>query len=273
MLGAERANIDLFIFCLVIVTIWLVLRSSMMAQTVAGIPVLLAAIVKLYPVAAAIGLVSYYWKHPQKRWVWITVLALFGVWIAFNYLEVIEISRAAPKPSGGVTFGGELLFKYFKGLSAPFTPATWLATWIFFLLITLMALLLSVFFPLDIKGSTEFQKSAYMVGLSIMTFCFVVTTNYDYRIIFFIFLFPFLFFMLENKKNVTWRWIALVTMLLLLFCFWREILPRTRFYYFAEAVLAWLMFVPLISIAFTIIGLDDVFREQLKRSHRMPDVL
>jgi hypothetical protein len=39
-----------------------------------------------------------------------------------------------------------------------------------------------------------------------------------------------------------------------------------------EAVLAWLMFVPLISIAFTIIGLDDVFKEQLKRSYRMPDV-
>ena len=43
MLGAERANIDLFIFCLVIVTIWLVLRSSMLAQTVAGILVFLAA--------------------------------------------------------------------------------------------------------------------------------------------------------------------------------------------------------------------------------------
>ena len=91
-----------------LLTIWLVLLSSKVAQIVAGIPVLLAAIIKLYPAAAVIGLLSYYWKHPQKRWIWITALALFGVWIAFNYLEVIEISHAAPKPSGWVTFGGEL---------------------------------------------------------------------------------------------------------------------------------------------------------------------
>jgi len=268
MLGAERANIDLFLFFLLTVTLWLSTRSSIATQVVAALVVLLAATIKLYPAAAGIGLLACYWKYPDRRWIWISALALFGLWMGVNISEVVTVTGVAPKPHGHYTFGGELLFRYLAtGFSkgTGFSEATRLASIILFLLVSLLALILTVIFPLNAHRATEVQKISYVVGLSVLVFCFIATTNYDHRHIYFILLFPFLFYLMENKLEIGWRYLSWGATILMFFSLWREILPRYLSYYILEGVLGWLMLVPLISIGWAIIGMDTVVREQLKK--------
>jgi len=261
MLGCERANIDLFLFLLITLAVLLATRPSLMAQGTAVIPIWLAAIIKLYPVAAGGALLVCLWKRVVNRWVWLACLLGFGGWALLNFSEVKAITMAAPKPYGALTFGGELLFRY---LADGFSEATRLATVITFFLVVLSSIFLITLRPLDVRGATPFQKASYLVGLAVLLFCFVATTNYDYRNIYFILLLPFFFFVLETRTDRGWCVIQGATLLLILFSFWREVLPWTLTYYLLESGFAWLMFVPLVAMAIAITGFDDLLRKEIR---------
>ena len=195
-LGIERANNDLVIFLLTFVS-GLLLSSTRIISLVFGVLVIyIATLLKIYPVVL-FGAVILLKKDNQKIIAIIGfVIVLAALWFVTNKAEILILRNLVPKPQDHYVTGASALYTYLvRALSEVqfFTVAEFSA------IVTACIVASSAWLAKRLKndGLSElkinFNYIAFVLGLSILSFTYVINTNYDYRWIFVILMLPLIF--------------------------------------------------------------------------------
>ena len=194
MLGVELANVDLVIYVALLIATYFIARPRALDKVLGAALCLLLTVVKLYPTVA---FVSIFWSMSTRRRALFALCAFVvavGAWAAFRSEEVQTIIGAFEKPGlNGPTHGGSLLYVLlmFQG----FVPATLdpiRAGQVTFVL-TYLASLACALFAVGVDRAPLLDRVRLIAGAAIAVLAFGVTTNYDYRNIFLLFVLPFLF--------------------------------------------------------------------------------
>ena len=177
LLGIERGNIDLLVFCLLLpAALWIPKRWSPM-------PLLLATLLKLYPVFA----LSALFIRRQFR----LFAASLAVAVAiFGYLwdQLAELRSTTPVYCL-ISYGVPSVTACF----AVFRLPTWLLVMTFAEFGYAMLVLAYYFSKSDAaKPRQETEFNLMLVGAAIYIGTFLVVSNWDYRLIFLILCIPFL---------------------------------------------------------------------------------
>jgi len=178
LVGVERGNVDLILFSLLLpAALWL-------PKSWSPIPILAGTLLKLYPVFAIAAL----YIQRQYRMLAVSVVWAIGI---FVYLGNELSSIQATTPVGCYfAYGISPIAKCFVFFGLP----TWaLVTTI--TAIVAMALALAYFFIRSdaVRPQQGPVFNLMLVGSSIYVGTFVLTANFDYRLIFLIFCIPFLY--------------------------------------------------------------------------------
>ncbi len=178
LLGIERANDDLLIFCLVFLYL-LALRKP-----VSPIPLLAATALKLFPVFALTALLI---RRQFFLFAASSIAAILILWHLFDQLGTIV---DATQKGAVVSYGFPSLLLYFRREHMPL--------WLFAIAVAAMAVAvvgLILFFRrvmrnADGRGGLSFNL--FVGGASIYVGTFIFSTNWDYRLIFLVFCIPYL---------------------------------------------------------------------------------
>lgn len=189
LLLLERANDDILIFLFLAPLPWLMTRKSNVAQFGGWALVAVAAMIKIYPIAAFAALL----KTPRKPIVGIALLlggiGFFLLYYILNFAELSVLRGRFPSPEGMFTFAATELPR-----SLNFEDGAKGFRWAGFAFFCTIAAL--EFFRSRKARSPEAQRPAemaFLIGASILTFCFFFNSNWDYRWAFTLFLLPKIF--------------------------------------------------------------------------------
>lgn len=212
MLGIERANIDLFVFVLGVVTSALVAtRMRANVGTAIGLHIL-SGLLKYYPFTGGANL----WWGVRSRIGVICVSVIYAVGSAIAIASMWwQIERVTPtmtdSPPGGPSFGADLLFLLLNqqtALPIHFDSVT-LATIVALTLTSIIGCLLT--FRLEFRSSTIWQRSAFSCGAALLIGCYFAISNYDYRLVFVIMTVPLILAERDGMPTFVFRaWIGLI---------------------------------------------------------------
>ena len=212
MLGIERANIDLFVFVLGVVSSALVAtRMPANVATALGLHVL-SGLLKYYPFTGGANL----WWGVRSRFGVICVSVIYAVAsavaIASTWWQIQRVtSTMTDSPAGGPSFGADLAFLLLNQQTA--VPLQFnnvaLATIVALALTTIVGCLLA--FRLEFRSSTIWQRSAYSCGAALLLGCYFAISNYDYRLVFVIMTIPLILAERDGMPRLVFpAWIALI---------------------------------------------------------------
>jgi hypothetical protein len=177
LLGVERGNIDLVVFCLLFCTIlWIPKRW-------APIPLLLATLLKLYPVFALSALLI-------RRQFLLFAASLAAAVVIFAYLgdQLTDIRSATPVGCD-IYYGIPSVSRCFRFLGRPFWQLE-----VLFGAIGLATFALAYSFSRSdaVRPKQDVAFDLMLVGAAIYVGTFMSSGNVDYRLIFLILCIPFL---------------------------------------------------------------------------------
>jgi len=176
LLSIERGNVDLIIFSLVFVF------ALVFPRTLSPIPLLVATMLKLYPVFLLGTLLI-------KRQLILFFTSLIFALAIFAYMsDQLPLIYSNTPSSTWISYGFPSLALHFWAYNLP----PWmLASAI--IVICSAILMMAVYFR-KIEGCLlldGFDASLFLAGASIYVGTFIISSNYDYRLIFLIFCVPF----------------------------------------------------------------------------------
>jgi hypothetical protein len=170
LLGVERANSDVLIFCLVF------LYALLLPRALSPIPILVATALKLYPVFALAALVARRQFKPLAA-------SSFAALLIFAYLfDQLGTIQSATQKGYRLAYGLPSLALYFERIDMPWVLAgAMIAAF-------LAVLILTVYFRRlkDFHDQDGFAANLFLCGASIYVGTFIVATNWDYRLMFLI---------------------------------------------------------------------------------------
>ena len=177
LLGIERGNTDLVIFCL------LFLAATWFPNRWSSLPLLLATLLKLFPIFALTGMFI-------KRQFILFAASLAGAVAIFAYLwdQLADIHSRVPVECA-LSFGLPSITDCF--IQRGFPP--W-EPWALFAALGFAVLTLTYYFS-KLDAATLEDDAAFdllLVGAPIYVGTFMVASNFDYRLIFLILCIPFL---------------------------------------------------------------------------------
>ena len=184
ILGIERANSDLVVFCFVALALALLLREGGRSVIGAWFALFFATILKLYP---AVAFVAFVRRCRDLRALLLVTGVTLAAGVAYTALIWPDLSRTnVPKAEMFLSFGGAVYFRH-MGFQAEIADFLSIAGGGVILLGALWA-------TLRTKTRLYFlsPKAAYgyLIGFSIILFCFFLRSGYDYRHVFSLFMFP-----------------------------------------------------------------------------------
>ncbi len=225
MLGIERGNIELVIFFILAAALIIYYYS-----TISGFLLFtFASILKLYPVFAFVVLL----KEQKKKFLVLFILACVictgYVLATFSDLKQIYLIQPPnPKSSYGLNV-------FWMGLTHPRIlnlqlSANVIMTFRVLSYIALTLIFIGAFiFSLKTYNSNMLKHGehldAFRLGAGIYIGCFLLGTNYDYRLIFLIFTIPQLVAWLLNKEKGT-SLVPPITLLSIVFSLWSFFITR-----------------------------------------------
>ncbi len=210
MMAMERGNIELVVFALSALAIWTVRRPLVSASFV-----LMAMVLKLFPLAGILILV----RAGRRRFLQIfaAAIALTGIYVAFSYRDLLAIDNGTPR-SSIFSYGIHVAAFMASERKLPFSPALWNAT--LHGLRILAVLILVAGFALDrlrpapaIPEEETPHRDAFRLGAAIYTGTFFLGNNWDYRMIFLLFILPQLWTWSTHRSGVL-RLPAVITLLM-----------------------------------------------------------
>lgn len=191
LLGVERGNIDLLMFFLLSAAIFYMRRELLTSKVIAAISLLLAIVLKLFPVFG-LGLVLSERKNIAVK-TGILLLGVAGIYALATYNDLVLIHKATPK-SGQYSYGIDVLWmnvsrddpmmrkilrvsSYFLA-SVSFVGALY---WIY---------VKRAFGDLENVDGDRRSIDAFRVGSGIYIGTFLLGNNWDYRLMFLLFVIP-----------------------------------------------------------------------------------
>ena len=182
LLAVERGNNDLIVFSLLFVGIYA--SNHYQRDFVQFLTFLLATILKIYPVFAIVSFI----KKPKLLFISIIATITYFVYI-HNDLQVIKNGNTA---SGITSYGLENLIKLLPSRNFIFTSL------IIFLSLLLLIVLIKILQTEQEKQVSSTSISLFITGGSIFTLTYIISPNYDYRLIFLLLCLPFIV-SIQNK--------------------------------------------------------------------------
>lgn len=263
LLAFERANNDLMVLILLAGGLGWWLHGPPRWRWLAAVPVLLATALKIYPFAALCALAIAAWGDRARLRFFGALTAVAAAWLLATSREILLLRSLIPAPTGRFAFGGEQLF---IAVGWPLSPAMRFAvTVVTFALAVLIAWVLARRLPAPRAALAPTQRTWYLAGIAILAFCFVVTTNFDYRGLFFLLLLPALFAVWRDPASGRWRVLCAVAFATVLLAQWSEMAVQAavdagrpglvQALLLTENALAWLAFVPLLALGWACVGI------------------
>lgn len=183
LLAMERGNNDLLIFVL------LYLSSIVPALWISAAMIMLGAALKIYPIFAAASL-------SKNRRVFTGLLVSSILFFLFDFDDISKV-RAATPISGTLSYGLPSIVAHFN--SAMISVTTLLLGALLFMLIGAF-LFSKVFMEVSVTdGAPEEVVRLFLLGSGVYLATFVLSSNWDYRLIFLVLCIPYLLH-LRNKR-------------------------------------------------------------------------
>lgn len=201
LMGVERGNVDILFFA--------ILAAAMLLPNGLGRAalILLSAVLKLFPILAAISLV--WWGRKDQPFLRILLLPaivafLFAAYLALFWTEImagLTVTAKAGAMSYGVWVLEFLANERFPGLpvSLPLIYAGYAAV---IILLILVSRSLSLSMALPRRGedrASQIADDLFLTGAAIYTLSFLAGANWDYRMVFCLMCVPF---MLRSRNGL-----------------------------------------------------------------------
>jgi hypothetical protein len=217
MLGVQRGNVDLAVFALIVLAV-LVSRRRLLGLLVSDALVLLAAVLKLFPILAVGFLLP---RLQRLAWVGAAaVLSAFAIDVVATRGYIREIFRAVPQVND-TSFG---VRRFSEWASAALTDRPSLREWDIAVVIAVFAVLFLVRRPLraHLAGAVGDAAAArdldlFWAGACIYVGSYAVFRSFDYRLVFVLLTLPQLLRWVSAR-----RWLAVATVLALFGTLWLD---------------------------------------------------
>ena len=196
MLGVERGNNDLIIFILLVLAVFFLNHKIRALDYVAYFFLLLASMLKLYPIASFLVFVRII-KNNKKFWIFtLFSLSFFAAYTLLSLSDFQYLKDVIPKPHGRFTFGAAIFFEWF------FDKWPVNRTHLYLMIIAAIGLAFLISTRVALADTREDSNNTifFLIGSLNLLFCFFTNTNYDYRCIFFILILPWI---IEQLKCTT----------------------------------------------------------------------
>lgn len=237
LLAIERCNNDLIIFILLLFPVLKIRDRNLLTTIVSHLILIICVSLKYYPIAAAI--IFFFRDETLKRkLIHISIQSTFFIlWIVHVRSDLILQMNFIPNPGYAWSFGFDLLNSLTSNLLnidrqiGYFSLGTLTIAYLYYACSKIHSL---QFFEktLEIK-SIYFDM--YVVGTSILCFCYFVRTSFDHRMIYFIFCIPLL---LAFPKKTTDKAPTLFSPLILVITFiissWHEFIREWCVFFLKE---------------------------------------
>lgn len=240
LLGIERANIDLFIFFLVALSIVLARKSLALANGV----IILATVLKLFPIFG----VSLFLRGGKKRFIG-HALVLFA--LAFAYLfatwaDLSLISHATPRATD-LSYGMNVAWMRLAGINYAFGN---FSRFICSALVVFAVYLLfaGCAYPYVLRSREEGEGTlaldSFRVGSSLYLGTFILGNNWDYRLMFLILCIPQLSSWMASASQ-RMKWCSRVALCAMLVSMWYLVIGMV-WGILASAVFRWMPIAQLV---------------------------
>jgi hypothetical protein len=210
MLLYERGNVDLAVFSICVLTI---LAAGRSAYLTTGLLVF-GAIVKIFPFFGVTVLL----KESKQKFI-LLVIASIALMLMYSYLTFESQSAAWNTTWRGAqaSYGTFVLLTRFASY---FRSSMWMVMFeVFALLLILLGIIPAVRNTQSLVALHERNLAAFRMGASIYLGTFLLGNNWDYRLVFLIFVIPQLseWFYLDDKKQ---RYIVIAAMIAVILSCW-----------------------------------------------------
>lgn len=213
----ERSNLDLFIFLLLLLVFYYLrkIKPNLIVTYVTYFTVLLVSLMKFYPVVLLV--LVFFEELLNRKSKIILFLICTSIFLFYNVLYWDDLKFILSKIPGPteLAFGRKVFIQ-------EFVPITYVNIVSF---IPFLFFILLLYYLDKVKGksvhfdNTNFKSKfglLFLVGALIYVFSFLLSNNYDYRLVFLLFTFPYFF---ENRnekifKKVNYFYVVIV----ILFC-------------------------------------------------------
>lgn len=225
LLLIERANDDIIIYAFICVVPLCIHARSALLRALSWVIISLLTPMKYYPAAAY----ALFLQRPRTRQQALTTLAVSAGFLALLLFiiwpELQVIRSRIPTPPENCAVGASLLFQSFE-LTADHAKTYGK---VMFLLGVMGAITLIFKSTPRTWTSNPRNESYFLLGSSLMTFCYVLNTNWDYRLALLIPTLPHALELLRNTSSKEYL-LAAFYLLTALLTLWPEYL------YFANAI-------------------------------------
>ena len=200
LMGVERGNVDILFFAILV--------AAMLLPNGFGraLLILLSAVLKLFPILAAVSLISWGRRDlslPRILVLPVVVAGLFAVYLAVSWTEImagLSVTAKAGAMSYGVWVLEFLANERFPQLpvSLPLIYAGYAAV---IILLILVSRSLSLSMALPRRGedrASQIADDLFLTGATIYVLSFLAGANWDYRMVFCLMTVPF---MLRSRKG------------------------------------------------------------------------
>lgn len=271
LLLIERANDDIIIYSFILFVPLLLGMKGMIGRIAGWALIGLLTPMKYYP-AAAYSLLFYRFRTPQSLLAFAAAFAVFlaGLFVLIQE-EMATIRERIPEPPISFAVGGKLLFQTLQ-----FDPAlhSSLAHTLFAVIVLAALLVMLRTQACDHPGNPASARY-FLLGSSILVFCFLLNSNWDYRLAFVLPTLPYVLWQLRRGTALP-RCCAAVYLAGTLLTAWPEYIffqhlysPETRSWvldldYYRQVVLlkhsaSWIMIAMNVALSALILR-NDVFR-------------
>lgn len=213
----ERGNSDLFICILGIISIRLLYFNSIWGVYASYFIILICFSLKLY---AIVFLIPFFLRIENKKHLnlFLILTLIYVSWYIYINLETLKIINQNTPKDSYLTYGRRIIFLKFisKGFIA--NTISWLVSFIVFFLSISNLINKKKNYIVDVN-LTDFKTTLFLAGSSTYLSTFILFNNYEYRLIFLFYCFPFLF---QNRHIIPIK-LRVLFLLAIFIRFWQYI--------------------------------------------------
>jgi len=208
----HQANVDIAVYACLLLAVWLLSRDRTWSTVTAFLLIAVFVGFKFYPnMAFALPLVCL--VKPRTKLLWLLLAgACVCLYALLFWREMQAVSSMVTSSFIANGYGAGRLLSFY-GLSEKWVPLTALAC--FPLVCLASAYLLGPLHRIEARG--DLRQQFFFLGAGITCFCFTVTTNMEYRLIFLIPCLPFLLDLWDlGPSRLRWAAFSCLGLLLIL---------------------------------------------------------
>jgi hypothetical protein len=226
MLGIERTNNDLIIFCLIY-------YSAMFPNFIGVSLTMLATYIEFWPIFSGIGFI--------KKKIKILFLICSVIFILIFNQAIFDL-KMQPILAEWFSFGAKSLSVTIKrtfNLDISYLTIVGLL-----IIITFLTLIISGFKLEHKKKPDDFVERLFLIGATLYISLFIIASNFDYKLIFLLFCVPYL----SLLKNIFAKWFILLTIIVASNYSWMYNDSLTSFGHYINIISKILIFIILLNI-------------------------